>query len=150
MAEEIVSQTSQSLVLQTEREKFFSKLQNMRLNNLTAKQQTDLSQSKVRFIKFFISLSYIFFGLSREQLKEFNEDELKVLSELISRKARPWQIYQMLFTFGVPFFGWIFGGTALTDESTDFRSCKYLRYRKNLRKICGENYFPFGTFQQYL
>ena len=60
MAEEQVMPQANVLVLQTEREKFCSKLQNMRLNNLTAKQQQKLNENKERFCWLFIALSYSF------------------------------------------------------------------------------------------
>lgn len=139
---------SQSLVLQSEHEKMLEKLQNMQLNNLTARQQEMLEFSKSKFFRLFKELSYSFFGLSDNQLKEFNANELKVLDKLISRKARPWAICQMIFTFGVPVFGWIIGMEGI--DEVGYRSWSYLRHRKYLQKAYGENLFLLETLKQML
>ena len=140
MAEEKV--TSQALVLQNANEKLMEKLRNIQLNNLTAKQQSNLQEWIKEFIFIFVSLSYSFFGLSASQFKELNETELKELDKLISRKARPWMIYQMIFTFCIPIVGWV-GGLQVGLLEGKFRSWLYLRYKKRLVKNLGEDYFPF-------
>lgn len=142
MAEEVASQ---ALVLQTEREKFFSKLQNMRLNNLTAKQQEDLRRCRSDFILNFIRLSYYLFGLSKRQLQEFSESEIKVLCELIGKKAKIYKIGSVAFTFGVPLFGWLWGGLGFLEG--DFHSWHYVNDREYLIKIYGKDFFPFDELK---
>lgn len=149
MAEEqIMSQASQSLVLQTERERFLSKLQNLKSNNLTAKQQNDSSSYLGQFADYFVLLIYKYIGLSRAQLKGFNASELKILDELISHKAWPRAIYQILFTFGVPVLGWLIGPCCWHDKT--FLSWRYIYYRQRLRKIHGKKFFPFEILKQEL
>lgn len=134
MAEERVM--PQSLVLQTDREGVISKVTNMKLNNLTAKQQACLVKYQDRFKKCFLKLVYDFIGLSESQLKQFRTDEIKVLDELIVRKAWPWAIFQVLFSV-VPFIGWIAAGIGFGDE---YKSFSYLLNRRYLKKIYGENF----------
>lgn len=124
---------ARALVLQSEHERTLEKLQHMQLNNLTAKQQIKLLEQKNDFSLAFCKLSYSFLGLSEKQLKEFKTSELKTLDKLISRKAWPWAICQMFFTFGIPFIGWLFGSMAFQDK--DFKCWLYLRSRKYLRKV---------------
>lgn len=131
-----------ALILQNEREKFISKLQDMRLNNLTAKQQKKLSKNQKRFLYEFNHLSYSFFSLSEYQLKEFSKSELKELDKLISHKAWPWAICQMLFTFGVSIVGWL-GGGFIGFWAGEFHSWIYLYRRKYFKKIYGKDSFPF-------
>ena len=135
MAEEQVM--SSALVLQNEREKVMEKLQNMQLSNSTEKQRKRMMKFQCLFIK----LNYDFFGLSEGQLKGFSAKEWEVLDELISRKARPWAIGQMLFTFGIPFFGWIIG-PSIGLESGEFKSWLYLQHRKCFKKIYGKDLSP--------
>ena len=139
MAEEQVM--PQALVLQNENEKMLEKLRNMQLGNLTAKQQKQLGLAKSQFFNEFNNLSYSFFGLSEDQFKAFSANELKVLDKLISRKARPWAIFQILFTFGIPVVGWIIGSAVGFGEG-EFNSYLYLYYRKYLKKIYGEEFLP--------
>lgn len=147
MAEErVVLQDYQSLVLQTEREKFLSRLQNLRLNNLTQKQQNDLSLYSDKFTDSFVWLSYKFIGLSKKQLEEFSTNEIKILDELISRKAWPWAICQVIFAFGFPVIGWIFGNVFWYE----FKSWHYIYYRQRLRKINGKKFFSFETLKYKL
>ncbi|MBI2446655.1 MAG: hypothetical protein HYV51_02415 [Parcubacteria group bacterium] len=129
---------SSTLVLQTDREKLIEKLQNMQSNNLTEKQQKRM----MKYRKLFVELNYCFFGLSEYQLKAFSAKEWKVLDELISRKAWPWAIGQMLFTFGIPLVGWIIGpSTGLNNEGM-FKSWIYIRHRKYFKKIYGKDLSP--------
>lgn len=137
MAEEVAS----ALVSQTDHEKMVSKLQNMILNNLTAKQQKDLSKHRAYFIEHFIELSYILFGLSRNQLREFSDNELIMLEKLIRRKAKLRAIISQVFIFGIPIFGWIIG--MICDEEGELHSWSYLHHGKYLKKAHGKDYFPF-------
>lgn len=146
MAEERV--ISQALVLQNGHEKMLEKLRNMQLNNLTAKQQKKLSEHRKAFGRQFTKLSYSFFGLSADQLKGLDTDELKALDELISQKALPWKICQMLFTFGVPIIGWI-GGSQIGFYGLDgeFHSWLYLHHRRHLIKAYGKDFLQqLGAF----
>ena len=147
MAEEQVM--SSALVLQNANEKLMEKLRNMQLNNLTAKQQSNLQKWTLGFMENFVLLSYSFYGLSVSQLKELDKAEMKELDRLISHKAKPWMIYQMIFTFCVPIIGWM-GGTEIGLLEGGFRSCLYLRYKKHLVKNLGEDYFPFTRLLDYL
>lgn len=141
MAEEQVIQ--QALVLKNEDEKILEKLRNMQISNSTAKQQDRLKIVKARFYRDFTQLIYSFIGLSRDQLMEFSTDGLKVLDKLVSRKARPWAICQMLFTFGVPFLGWIIGSMLFSDGN----SWSYLHYRKYLIKVYGKEFLSNMTLR---
>lgn len=134
MAEEMTPNESQSLILSTDLEKFMLKIRETNLANLMVKQQRKF----YLFVVNFMALSYSFFGLSEGQLKELSEAELKVLDELISRKARPWAISQMLFTFGIPIIGWICGMMHFSDG--EFKSWSYLRYKKYARKRLSKDY----------
>jgi len=145
MAEEKVM--SQALVL----DGFSEKLRNMQLNNLTAKQQSKLKNHRQQFILHFLSLSYSFFGLSPNQIKELSETEIKELDKLISRKALPWMIYQIIFTFCVPIFGWIGGPMfGLDVDDGGYKSWLYLRHKKRLVDNLGKDYFPFQELEQKL
>lgn len=141
---QVMEQVSQSLVLQTEREKLLSKLQDMDINNLTERKRKYCR----KFVENFIRLSYLFFGLSKKQLSELSETEIKELAKLISQKARPWAICQMLFTFGIPIIGWIFGAEFYFDNG--FSSWVYLNQISYFRRSPENDYFPFDILKKEL
>lgn len=136
MAKEQVA--SQALVLPNANEELMEKLRNMRLNRQKAKPQEDLEEYVYEFREYFESLSYSFFDLSEEQLRELSIDEIRALDKFIIRKARPWMICQMIFTFCVPIVGW-YGGSSCFADGT-FESWNYFYYRSKLVKVCGENF----------
>jgi hypothetical protein len=136
-----------ALVLLNGRDKMMKKIYDFQSNNLTEKQQYKLQQklnklqqklndTEYYFIQFFKKLAYSFYGLSREQLADFDANELKELADLLARRARPWAICQMLFTFCVPGIGWAIGLEGWFDRK--FSSWHYLHYRRYLKRTLGE------------
>ncbi|MEK7198244.1 MAG: hypothetical protein AAB648_02150 [Patescibacteria group bacterium] len=126
MAQEQV--INQNLVLDGGKEKLAKRINGVKLHQIEKK-----------FFRYFKLLSESFFGLSEEQLRKISIEELIVLDELISYKALPWAISQVIFSF-VPLIGWM---SLLSDfEYGCYRSLHYLYHRKYLKKVHGKNFLP--------
>jgi hypothetical protein len=137
-----------ALVLLNGRDKMMKKIYDFQSKNLTAKQQKKLDNVKCFFAGEFQTLAYSFYGLSRKQLANFDANELKELADLLARRARPWAICQILFTFCVPVLGWLLGGIIGWDKE-EFSSWHYLRYRRHLKKMLGKDYLLFLKKDDY-
>ncbi len=150
-----------ALIQQNGIEKVLAKLDSIKEDNLTAKKKAEIDEVGERFAAHFKYLIWELNGTSVKQLNQFNKKEIKVIADIVAKKAWPRTIIQIGFCvfWGLALFGggvisvlsgkpdiiivlaalgWILPAVALGNAE----SFHYLCFRRTLKKAYGENYFP--------
>ncbi len=98
----------QSVILPGEREKFFMKLETFKKDNLTQKENNEVSVYIGELVFSLRNIAYDFFGVGSEQLKLLEINELRQLDEEIYKKVRTKALAQKALLIAIPIFGWMF------------------------------------------
>ena len=143
-AKELMITGEKPIVSSGRQEKLLQKLNEFKINNLTAKEKKLADIREQRLAESFIVLSWKFFGASKEQLKQLDDEDLKEMGALICRKAR-W-----LTCLQIPLFSalimLIIPNVVMWDN---VKKCgrvmwcwQYVANWNKLKKAYGENYSP--------
>ena len=141
------------LVRSNDRELLYAKLKEIRIQGLTAKTKAAMDAIEEVSPEYYIMLAWRIFGVSRKQLKNFSDKELKMLDDEIARKATPWAILQAtscVLLAPIIWFPPLFMTVFSINQHNGFGcvgyiSLKYLwRCRRALKKAYGKDYFSPG------
>lgn len=94
--------TDHNLIKPTPREELMAKIADMQNNNLT-EAQIDRAQS---YCKIFTDQCRAVYGLSKQQLREFTNEQLIELGEILFERDRKTVKHHNVLFICIPFFGW--------------------------------------------
>ena len=123
------------------------KIRTLQKENRTAAQQEKIEKFEHNLYALFLSLFYSKYGVNKEQLFKFSDDEIESLGEAIYRGVKKTAIisgiFVWIFGLGIPLMGW----AMLCDTNEGNKNCSlsksysYRRKYSQLRKIFGDKYF---------
>lgn len=113
LATKQTSMDKQSLILPNKREALLMRLNEFRTNNLNAKDLEDYNILRRKTYILFIQLCWSKLGISVEQLRKLNQQDLNELAVIIYEKTKILAFVQTIFLaclsvilVCVPFIGW--------------------------------------------
>ena len=128
------------------REKLFEKLNSFKIDNLTASEQ-DIARKHIdKLVDAFVTLSKAWFGVSVEQMKKLDLEELKELLGVVYEKAHRRRLaHELLIHLSVAgMCCWLFVDNFYERPTYSWQ----LVYNNNaLEKLCGKNNFPMHRVQ---
>ena len=134
------------LVRQNEKERFLAKIQGFKVHNLNGREKVELDEKEVAFVMLLVQLSWYVLGLNRERLEKLDENEVRILAEVLYERVRSRARLQLAFGLLMPVIGWI----ALLTDWSEFRSLGYRCLWRMLRKTYGPDYSPRQCLQSCL
>ncbi len=144
----LIKTETQNLVTDGRREKLVKKLNEFRVEGLTAKEKEELDWHRNTFVKSFTEVSWEFLGISKTQLVQLGKEDLEELAEILNEKTKMYPGIWATLLLPIPIVGWI----ALCIMKYDDPGCclYYRRKYKILKKALGENYFPHEALKRTL
>ena len=122
-------------------EKLLAKLELLKRRGLTSRQRGIAVKNEEVFVAAFFKLFWGCSGLSKEDLREFSEDELRGLCKLLTQKVRKRRRWLFLNPF--TWIAWLPVHVSYPHEYQMIHSSlHYFIQLKRLRKYYGEDYFP--------
>lgn len=147
----------QSLILLNKREVLLTKLDSFKEGNLNAKDKEYFDLLADRTSRLFIQLCWAKLGVSLEQLKKLERDELGELAGIIYERSITHGLIQNIILACIPIVGWIaLVITASAEEMPKYnygawayyQSMRYSRWYKKIKKISGKNFCPNLTINE--
>ena len=140
------------IATQTEEEQILAKLESFKVGSLTAKEQEEqkkkIKRAQCQFIHAFIVLSWEIHGLSKAQLSQLSEKEMRFFAKILLRQTRLRRLMQKAFIFSTP-VGWLVEWLCL-DDGDGFVAWRYAHHGNQLKKFNGPEYFPYDEIRKYL
>src|SRR3989338_3776140 len=130
-------------------EQLMRKIEKLKHGGLTSRQLDMAQDYEMSFIASFIKLSWTCMGLSKEDLKEFTEDELPYFGKLLTskvRKRRRWLLLNpvtWLFFIGMRNF-------YPHEHNMMQSSLHYFLQLGRLKKYYSNDYFPSKAIYDYI
>ena len=140
-----------NIVLQNGREILFKKIQDIQIYNAETNKQGHFGALVTRTNWIFRKLCRSKFGLSREQPKKLNQEELDELATVVYEQSRKWYFVQMGVCVLIPVVGWNLLIRNNLPDKIDIaagicaRNMRYCSWYKKIRKLSGKNFSPDMT-----
>lgn len=129
----------QSFIRPNKREKLLMKINAFKINNLNARGRADYDMLVKKTSAIFIHLCWSKFGVSAEQLRKLEQQDLNELAAIIYGESRLWSLIQSGILACIPIVGWSILGVTLHDVSqtpeSDISFYKNMRYHWWCRRI---------------
>ena len=118
-----------ALVKPTAKEQLFAKITEVRQKNLTAAQIKEIKEIKEILAYYFKVLVWKHFGLSKEQILKFSDQEIEALQLLVLERVQKKFIFLWTLQITVPIFGWLI--------ASDTDTMKFKHYLRKIKKMLG-------------
>ena len=147
----LIESPAGNIVLQNRREVLFTKIQDIQIYNAETNKQGYFGALVDRTSCIFMYLCCSKFGLSCEQLKKLNQEELSELAAVVYEQSRKWYFIQTSVLTLIPIVGWaclvVTNDPSMTprDSESNVRNMRYYRWYKKIRKLSGKNFSPDMT-----
>ena len=130
-------------------EQLMRKIEKLKRKGLTSRQLASANMCEQTFAASFIKLSWTCLGLSKEDLKEFTEDELPYFGKLLTSKVRKRRRWLLLNP--VTWFFFIGMRNANPQENNIMQSTlHYFLQLGRLKKYYSNDYFPSQAIYDYI
>ena len=130
-------------------EQLMRKIEKLKHGGLTSRQLDMAQDYEMSFIASFIKLSWTCMGLSKEDLKEYTEDELPYFGKLLTSKVRKRRRWFLLNP--VTWFFFIGMRNANPQENNIMQSTlHYFLQLGRLKKYYSNDYFPSQAIYDYI
>lgn len=128
----------------TLREDLLLEIESHKSNNLFAKQLEDCAGMEKAFVWLFVELVYKFTGVSREQLKKFEEPHLIEFAQLIAERAKPRAWAAKILSVTV--IGTLIMSGGFIHHPRKGSCCwNYLWLKGKIEAMRGSRYFPMAV-----
>ena len=142
------------LIRTPSRDLLLKKLDSLKSNNLSAKESGYLSRSIDLNTAVYFQLCWKKFGVSLNQLRNFDPKELEELGNLIYERSRIYGPLQILAHICIPIFGWIVLVYSLieldrspeyyirNEGSACFKNMRYFWWYRRIYRLSGQKFIP--------
>ncbi|MBI4057907.1 hypothetical protein HY405_01140 [Candidatus Microgenomates bacterium] len=156
LATQQTSVGEQSLILPNKREALLMKLNEFKVNNLSAKDKADHDKDKAdhdmlvkKTSNIFVHLCWSKLGVSTEQLKKLGQQDLNELAAIIYEESRLFGLIQSGILTCIPVIGWAILMVSLKgvdeapeDASSCYRNMRYYWWCKRMKNKYNLNFQP--------
>jgi hypothetical protein len=150
LATQQTSVGEQSLILPNKREALLMRLNEFKVNNLSARDLKDYEMLTQKTSILFTRLCWSKLGVSSEQLKKLNQQDLNELAAIIYEQSRIFAFVQTGILACIPLIGWIilaltstYPGSMPNDDSSFFdRNMRYYRWYRRMKNKYGQDFKP--------
>ena len=136
------------------REALLIKLNSFKTNNLNSKELTNYNDLVEKNNCVFIVLCWNKLGISQDQLRQLDTQELDELASLLYERTRVVGVLQTITLAFAPILGWIillFSLNILYDSTSNYlrrgsmlfwKNMRYFWWYNKIKKISGKNFSP--------
>ena len=141
-----------ALILINNREKTLAKLDNLKIDGMTAMEKENMEKLSKEFSKIFIHYCSKIFGLKPDQLKNLDKEDLTEIAEMIVEKTSKVTNLQKFVVIPllvlIPIAGWIILELFIDDGT--FKSSCYKRLYRKIKNHYGKDWFPYEALKKKL
>lgn len=141
--------TEQSLILPNKREVLLMKLNKFKVNNLNARDKENYDILVEKSTSIFVHLCWSKLGVSLEQLKKLNQQDLNELAAIIYGESRLVGFIQTSILTCIPVIGWrilietlIYVNSTPSDISSCYKNMRYYWWYKRIKNKYGKDFTP--------
>ncbi|MDP3792274.1 MAG: hypothetical protein Q8Q89_00950 [bacterium] len=149
LATQQTSMNEQSLILPNKREALLMRLNEFKTNNLSARDLEDYKILTLKTSILFTLLCWSKLGVSSEQLKKLNQQDLNELAAIIYEQSRIFAFVQTGILACIPLIGWIILLVTSVDpsimpngSSSFYRNMRYCRWYRRMKNRYGQDFEP--------
>lgn len=136
----------QSLILPNKREVLLMKLNKLKTNNLSAKEQKDYEILTRQLTDVFMKLCWSKLGVSKTQLKQLEQQDLNELTVIIFEQSRTWAFTHTGILTCIPIIGWLTLLSSLQDieysENNYWWNMRYYWWYRRMKNKYGQDFKP--------
>ena len=135
----------QSLILPNKREALLMKLNAFKVNNLTASEQESYKTLTNKSTSLFVKLCWSKLGVSREQLKKLERQDVNELATIIYEQSKTTALLHTSILTCVPVIGWLALLITLNARCSDnicWRNMRYYWWYRRMNNKYGKDFEP--------
>ncbi len=139
------------LIANNPQEEVLIKIRSIQRQNTTAKQCAKIQNLEKRISRLFVKLVRSQYGISKNQLLKFSDDQIESLQESLCIQLKTRAIFSIItfWTLGllIPIVGWSYLMENIDGDSFPL-SYSYRRACNKLRNMLGDKYFSAERFRE--
>ncbi len=149
LATQQTSTEEQSLILSNKREALLMKLNEFKVNNLSAKDKADYDVLVKKSSVIFTQLCWSKIGVSKKQLQKLGQQDLNELATIIYGESRLLGLIQSGILVCIPVIGWAMLMVLLQDvestpenQSSCYRNMRYYWWFRRIKNKYNQDFKP--------
>lgn len=134
----------QSLILPNKQEALLMKLNELKVNNLSAREQKDWQELTEKLTDLFVRLCWSKLGVSLEQLKKIEQDDLNELAAVVQQQSRLTAFVHTGILVCIPVIGWLIllFAEISPSERNNWKNLRYYWWYKRMKNKYHQHFEP--------
>lgn len=134
----------QSLILPNKREVLLTKLNKFKVHNRSAREQVDYDHLTWKLSAMFVHLCWSKLGISKEQLRQLEQQDLNVLAAMVFGQSRIRALVSTGILMCIPLLGWLMLRDMLVAYSSypSFADTQYYWWYRKMKNRFGQDFEP--------
>ena len=146
LATQQTSVNEQSLILPNKREALLMKLNEFKVNNLSAREQESCQELTKISTSLFIKLCWSKLDVSLEQLKKLEQQDINELAAIVHQQSKTTALVHTGILACIPIIGWlallgILGSVECADDDL-WKNMRYYYWCKMMKNRYGQDFKP--------